>query len=161
MQKCISGKIYEHLRKSKQHSEHLRNSAGEHQRTCRKTEIRRNADLRTSTNIRENQKQNSEHLRNSASEHQRTCRKTKMPLPSSSLRHRPHNTSHLPISSSRSLYIVSAIESLADFGRSNNSSLVPVDCFLFRSHFDSGLCLLDRLFEAKTMGSPSTCPIYA
>ena len=83
----------------KQKSEHLRTSASEHQRTCRRTEIRRNADLRTSTNIREHQKQNSEHLRNSVSEHQRTCRTTTMPIPSPSLRHRPHNTSHLPISS--------------------------------------------------------------
>ena len=50
MQKCRSAKIYEHHRNSKQNSEHLRNSASEHQRTRRKTEIRkcRNADLRQS-----------------------------------------------------------------------------------------------------------------
>ena len=79
MQKCRNSD----LRKSaniwenqKQNSEHLRNSASENQRTCRKTEIRKciNADLRTLTNIRENQTQSS----HSASEHQRTCRKTEI-----------------------------------------------------------------------------------
>ena len=54
MQKCISAKVYEHLRKSKQNSEHLRNSASEHQRTCRKTEIRkcRNAENQKCRNTR-------------------------------------------------------------------------------------------------------------
>ena len=58
--------------------------------------------------------------------------------------------------------LVSAIESLADFGRSNNISLVPQP---FPSRcVDSGLCFLDRRFETKTMGdrakkAPWVCPV--
>ena len=69
-------------------------------------------NLRTSANIENN----------TANMSQRNMQKDRNDNPlTSSLRHRPHNTSHLPTSSNQSL--VSAIESLADFGRSNNISL--------------------------------------
>ena len=63
-------------------------------------------NLRTSANIENN----------TANISPRTMQKDRNARPLTfSLRHRPHNTSHLPISSNQSL---SAIESLADFGRS-------------------------------------------
>ena len=77
-----------------------------------KTEIRkcRNANLRKSTNIREHQKQNIEHF---IKEHAERQKCPSLPPPSATAPITHPIFPFLPAG----LYIVSAIESLADFGR--------------------------------------------